>query len=528
MNDRTGQPTVHNALDLRLKRGPGWDAVMGPVAIDADDVARHVNNHRWDPGRRTEWLEQLKPHWDSLPLPKGPRSALNKLQDPSCQIILAGQQPALCAGPLLSTVKLLSASGLAADLEERGIPAVALFWIADEDHDVGELNPGSFRNGSQLGVPFDRGRRPISGLCHPLSTEERIRELEDCFEGAPHSAEVLSLMSKALDPSPSAEFCNLLWQFLPEEAWLPIHPQWLRRLQLPWIQKAHSESALYQQEVRRASKEQVEQGIPAPVRSRDGAPFFVIDTAGERVRPESSEEMDLFADPERLSADALLRGVIQDAILEPAAVILGATEWCYTLQTRFIRKRWEITQPLWLPRPGLRPLESDLIEALTELGVGLDRLVPGVDLSLQIPNDKGALKREELSQASSELFEKLQSLATDPFSNPALRKKAERLRSRWQKQLESLGRSVDLGLDLEVEAKRNRARAWVDRAFPGGMEPERSRNLCDLLAWQGLGALQEMITLISGNITRWDGRVSPWPLSSSSEKSESESPNESS
>ena len=30
----------------------------------------------------------------------------------------------------------------------------------------------------------------------------------------------------------------------------------------------------------------------------------------------------------------------------------------------------------WLPRPGLRPLESDLIEALTELGVGLDRLVP--------------------------------------------------------------------------------------------------------------------------------------------------------
>ena len=176
----------------------------------------------------------------------------------------------------------------------------------------------------------------------------------------------------------------------------------------------------------------------------------------------------------------------------------------------------------------MRPLESDLIEALTELGVGLDRLVPGVDLSLLIPNDKGALKREELSQASSELFEKLQSLATDPFSNPALQKKAERLRSRWQKQLESLGRSVDLGLDLEVEAKRNRARAWVDRAFPGGMEPERSRNLCDLLAWQGLGALQEMITLISGNITRWDGRVSPWPLSSSSEKSESESPNESS
>ena len=88
------------------------------------------------------------------------RSALNKLQDPPCQILLAGQHPALCAGPLLSTVKLLSAIGLAADLEKRGIPAVALFWIADEDHDVGELNPGSFRNGSQLGVPFDRRRRP--------------------------------------------------------------------------------------------------------------------------------------------------------------------------------------------------------------------------------------------------------------------------------------------------------------------------------------------------------------------------------
>ena len=77
MNDGTGQPTVHNALDLRLKRGPGWDAVMGPVAIDADDVSRHVKNHRWDPARRTEWVEELKPHWDTLPLPNGPRSALN-------------------------------------------------------------------------------------------------------------------------------------------------------------------------------------------------------------------------------------------------------------------------------------------------------------------------------------------------------------------------------------------------------------------------------------------------------------------
>lgn len=530
MNQDSAKPTPAKALDLRLSRGTGVDAVMGDIAIDSEDVALHVKSHRWEPSRRLQWLQELLPHWQSLPLSAGSRSALEKLQDPTCQIVMAGQQPALCGGPLLSTVKLLAATRMAADLEKRGIPAVALFWIADEDHDVGELDPGRFRNGVRMEVPFGSGRRPISELRHPGSETLRRQELEACLAGAPHAAEVLSILSGAFDPSPSVEFRNVLWSLLPDEEWLPIHPQWLRSLQKPWIEKAFADSESFQKDVLTASLEQQEAGIPAPVRPREGAPFFFINEDGERVRPETTTLTgadELLADPERLSADALLRGMIQDAIFEPAAVILGATEWCYNLQTRDVRKQWGISQPLWLPRPGLRPLESDRVKALAELGIGLERLVPGIDLTAEIPSSKGELKRMELMRASEDLFGHMQKIAEDEFSNPSLRKKARRMWLRWQRQLESLGKSVDQGLDVEVEAQRNRVRQLLDQVFPGGSEPERTRNLCDLLAWHGLESVQEMTATISGSIRRWDGRVSAWPLPTLNQLNESENSDES-
>ena len=56
MSSAQGKPTPAQALDLRLRRGSGVDAVMGPIAIAADDVASHVTAHRWDASLRQQWL----------------------------------------------------------------------------------------------------------------------------------------------------------------------------------------------------------------------------------------------------------------------------------------------------------------------------------------------------------------------------------------------------------------------------------------------------------------------------------------
>src|SRR6185437_9230933 len=54
--------------------------------------------------------------------------------------IVTGQQTGLFSGPAYTIYKALSALKLAADLTAAGTPAVAIFWLATEDHDLAEIN----------------------------------------------------------------------------------------------------------------------------------------------------------------------------------------------------------------------------------------------------------------------------------------------------------------------------------------------------------------------------------------------------
>src|SRR6185503_14611911 len=61
-----------------------------------------------------------------------------RLADPATRVVVGGQQPGLFGGPLLALLKMIVAGRWAEDLERRGEPAVALFWVATEDHDWDE------------------------------------------------------------------------------------------------------------------------------------------------------------------------------------------------------------------------------------------------------------------------------------------------------------------------------------------------------------------------------------------------------
>ncbi|OUU20939.1 MAG: hypothetical protein CBC13_09845 [Planctomycetia bacterium TMED53] len=515
----SGKATLSDALDLRLKGGAAEEAIMGPIAIDAESVADHIERHRHDPEKRNKWFEALRPTWEAMDLSAGSKGALAKLQDPDCRVVMTGQQPALWGGPLLCMMKLLAATRLVADLEGRGIPAVALFWIADDDHDTGELDPGWFRSRSKVINPFPRGKVPISSLSLSEEQESATERLRAAIEAAPAASDLLKRIDDEVSSvsSPSQQFVKILQMLAPDESWLPVFPKLLRTLQWPWIERAAKDTSQFQSWVSAASDEQLAQGIPAPVKVRGGAPFFFVDSAGERVRPEKSKEYsqeNLIELKDRLSADALLRSVVQDGIFEPAAVVLGVTEWCYTLQTREVRRAWQVSQPLWLPRPSLRPLEAELVEHFRELGVSVERLSPELDIANVIPSPRGQLKGLELDQAVAEILQRLKELEDGDMANPALRRRARRLSLQWQRQLEALKVAIDHGLDRDVEARRHRLRDMLQQAFPSGKEQERCRNLLDLVAWHGEEVISQAKEQITAAITRWDGAVKPWILPS--------------
>jgi uncharacterized protein YllA (UPF0747 family) len=63
--------------------------------------------------------------------------------------VVSGQQVGLFSGPAYSVYKALTAIQIAEELARRGIPAVPVFWMATEDHDLDEVRHATW---------FDRGK----------------------------------------------------------------------------------------------------------------------------------------------------------------------------------------------------------------------------------------------------------------------------------------------------------------------------------------------------------------------------------
>ncbi len=65
---------------------------------------------------------------------------MNKLAQPNTVAVITGQQVGFLLGPAYTIFKALTAVKLAAYLNEQGISAVPIFWLATEDHDLAEVD----------------------------------------------------------------------------------------------------------------------------------------------------------------------------------------------------------------------------------------------------------------------------------------------------------------------------------------------------------------------------------------------------
>ena len=70
----------------------------------------------------------------------GDSPLLDLLAQPGTVAVVTGQQVGLFSGPAYTIYKALTAVKLANQLNADGIPAVPIFWLATEDHDLAEVN----------------------------------------------------------------------------------------------------------------------------------------------------------------------------------------------------------------------------------------------------------------------------------------------------------------------------------------------------------------------------------------------------
>src|SRR3977135_3705549 len=111
-------------------------------------VTRSARKLDYPDDRRAEVSSILRKQNIGLGAGGGKLATFERLEKGAVAVV-SGQQVGLFSGPAYSVYKALTAVQIAEELTRGGIPAVPVFWMATEDHDLDEIRHATW---------FDQGK----------------------------------------------------------------------------------------------------------------------------------------------------------------------------------------------------------------------------------------------------------------------------------------------------------------------------------------------------------------------------------
>src|ERR1700704_3024186 len=142
-------------------------------------VTRSARKLDYPDDRRAEVSSILRKQNIALGAGEEALSNLDRLEKGAVAVV-SGQQVGLFSGPAYSVYKALTAVQMAEELTRGGIPAVPIFWMATEDHDLDEVRHATWFDQGKL-VRFELplvaetgrpvGRIPLGVQIEPLVQE---------------------------------------------------------------------------------------------------------------------------------------------------------------------------------------------------------------------------------------------------------------------------------------------------------------------------------------------------------------------
>ena len=315
--------------------------------------------------------------------------------------IVSGQQVGLFSGPALTIYKAITAIRCAEETTQRGIDAVPIFWLATQDHDLAEANE-SFcctRNGLaryELSVQETHPGSSVGQIPLGNGIEPAVEALVQTLDG-PAAADVARMLreSYAAGETFGSAFGKLLARIFVGRGLLLIDPQNadLDRLAAPVYQavldraedlndallgRSHTlEEAGFHQQVKVTRESTllfctVDGRREALHRTKDGA--FA---AGAMTFSKAELSALLGKSPELFTANALLRPVVQDAILPTAALIGGPAEIAYLAQSQVAYEKLLGRMPVVLPRASFTLVEPPIEKFLDQYDLEIRDILGG-------------------------------------------------------------------------------------------------------------------------------------------------------
>ena len=384
-------------------------------------------------------LAPLRPHVAVL-------DALRSLREPGACVVVTGQQPGLCASPLLSLYKALQAIRLARLLRQAWErPVVALFWNHADDHDVAEVHHTWIQNENldlqRVGLAgLSSGRQPVGRIQlrdeqHGLSAlraqlEQALVQRSTDTERRTRAQRAVDLFLPRSNETLATAFTRVLIGLLGHLGLVVLEPEWMREE----LSRALARLVVCEPDrhLREGSAALRAAGFEPGIEPEQAALLYRLDEdgrhalrsggdgyrysgeAGSRSAVELAAE--IVQDLMSWSPGALLRPIVQDLCLPVAAYVGGTGELAYHAQLPALRRAAAAPLTPFVLRRSCTLVEPECAESLRKLEASAGQALAGELESLAALSDSGrpevlADLRRVGERAASDLLAKKEELA---------------------------------------------------------------------------------------------------------------------
>lgn len=423
-----------------------------------------------------------------------------RLADPAVRVVITGQQPGLFGGPLYAFSKMIAAVLWAEALERAGEPAVALYWVASEDHDWAEVSSATVL-GAQAPRTVSLGPDPEPLVPVGMRTlgpgvEAALAEMAAAVPGDLY-AEWVAKLGRWYRPEArfGEAFSRLMVHLMGDscpllvDAMLPA----LKSAQRPWLSRLVERREEVEAAYARRDAEITERGYPLQISPQRGAsPLFLLHR-GERRRIEWREGgfalrgrdpgnpgggtiADLLRiveeNPGVVSPGALARPAVQDAVFGTTLQVLGPGEMSYMAQAAAVYPVLEVEPPHAALRPQALVLEPRQAERLAESGLSLADL-----LGDRAPLERALARRsgpDFVGAARSRVEEAVAGLREPAVAlDPGLDRPYEKTREQVLRALDLFAEKATSAAARRDEVALRRVEALREVCLPLGKPQER-------------------------------------------------------
>jgi bacillithiol synthase len=443
-------------------------------------------------------------------------AALDQLAQPDTVAVITGQQVGFLLGPAYTIFKAVTAVKLAGHLNDQGIPAVPIFWLATEDHDLAEVDhawvfnqEASARKISLAGSLVNGG--PVGDV---VLNEIPLAELRLALGDLPFAEDVMKEVAAAYHPGATlgSSFRHLLEKILKGLGLLYLDPLAapVREIAAPFLSEAVQRVPELLAALRQRNNEIAKAGYHTQVHIDDDSSLFFLLKNGRRwpvrwkdgrfsTRDGSYSAADMAAMASQLSPNALLRPVMQDYLLPTASYVAGPAETAYFAQGAALYEKLLGRMPVIYPRNSFTLLDSRASKLLTRYNLRVPDLldqhenVKGVLASRLVPPALTEQVKATQAAASQSLAQLQASLLNfDPTIEAASRKSAAKIAYQFDKLERKIARET---LRRDERATKD-ADYLLNLIYPQRHLQERFYSILPFLAKHGLDLPQQLLSEI--------------------------------